>query len=93
MNLTVKIVRICGKCPVYEVGDKFFIRQGYKLESKIPVCMHSLASLIPYYNAFAKGISAEELGMGKEKKLFVQCPDPHDLTDGGTATMEIFRNE
>jgi uncharacterized repeat protein (TIGR04076 family) len=93
MDLTVKIVRICGKCPVYEVGDEFFIRQGYKLESKIPVCMHSLASLIPYYNAFAKGISPKELGLGKEKNIFVQCPDPHDLTDGGTVTMEIFRNE
>jgi uncharacterized repeat protein (TIGR04076 family) len=93
MDLTVKVVRICGKCPVYEVGDEFFIRQGYKLESKIPVCMHSLASLIPYYNAFAKGISAEELGLGKENKLFLQCLDPRDLTDGGTVTMEISKNE
>ena len=93
MDLTVKVVRICGKCPVYEVGDKFFIRKGYKLESKIPVCMHSLASLLPYYNAFAKGISPRELGLGKGKKLFVQCLDPHDLTDGGTVTMEISRNE
>jgi len=41
MDLTVKIVRICGKCPVYEGGDTFSIREGYKLESKIPVCMHS----------------------------------------------------
>ena len=93
MDLTVKIVRICGKCPVYEVGDKFFLRKGYKLESKIPICMHSLASLIPYYNAFAKGISPKKLGLGKEKNLFVQCLDPHDLTDGGTVTMEISKNE
>ncbi len=93
MDLVVKIIRICGKCPVYEVGDKFFIRQGYKLESAIPVCMHSIASLIPYYNAFAKGISPKELGLGKGKSLFVQCLDPYDLTDGGTVTMEICRNE
>ena len=93
MDLVVKIVRICGKCPVYEVGDEFFIRQGYKLESTIPVCMHSLSSLMPYYNAFAKGISAKELGLGKEESLFVRCPDPQDLTDGGTVTMEICRNE
>ena len=93
MDLTVKIVRIYGKCPVYEVGDKFLIKEGYKLESEIPVCMHSLASLIPYYNAFAKGVSPKELGLGKEKSLFIQCLDPHDLTDGGTVTMEIRRNE
>lgn len=93
MDLTVKIIRIRGKCPVYEIGDKFLIREGYKLESEIPVCMHSLASIIPYYNAFAKGISPKELGLGKKESFFVQCLDPHDLTDGGTVTMEICRNE
>jgi uncharacterized repeat protein (TIGR04076 family) len=93
MDLVVKIIRISGKCPVYKVGDKFHIREGYKLESEIPVCMHSLASLMPYYNAFAKGVSPEELGLGKEKSLFVQRLDPHDLTDGGTVTMEICKNE
>ena len=93
MDLTVKIVRIRGKCPVYEVGDKFIIKEGYKLQSETPLCMHSLSSLMPYYNAFAKGISAKELGLGKEKSIFLQCMDPHDLTDGGTVTMEIYRNE
>ena len=93
MDLTVKIIRICGKCPVYDVGDKFIIKEGYKLESEIPLCMHSLSSLLPYYNAFAKGVSPKELGLGKEKSIFIQCLDPHDLTDGGTVTMEICRNE
>jgi uncharacterized repeat protein (TIGR04076 family) len=93
MDLVVKIDRICGKCPVYEVGDKFLIKEGYKLQSEIPICMHSLASFLPYYNAFAKGISPKELGLGKENSIFVQCLDPHDLTDGGTVTMEIYRNE
>ncbi len=93
MDLVVKIIRISGSCPVYRVGDKFIIKNGYKLESKIPVCMHSLASLMPYYNAFAKGVSPEDLGLGKGKSLFVQCLDPHDLTGGGTVTMEIYKNE
>jgi uncharacterized repeat protein (TIGR04076 family) len=93
MDLTVKTIRTYGKCPVYKVGDKFLIREGYKLESEIPVCMHSLASLIPFYNAFAKGISPEEFSLGKENSFFVQCLDPQDLTDGGTVTMEICRNE
>jgi uncharacterized repeat protein (TIGR04076 family) len=93
MDLIVKIVRVCGKCPVYEVGDKFILKEGYKLESEIPVCMHSLASLLPYYNAFAKGVSPHELGLSKENKnsIFIQCLDPHDLTGGGTVTMEIYR--
>ncbi|MBN1694482.1 TIGR04076 family protein [candidate division WOR-3 bacterium] len=93
MDLTVKIIRICGNCPVYEVGDKFIIKEGYKVQSEIPLCMHSLSSLMPYYNAFAKGVSPKELGLGKGKSIFIQCMDPHDLTDGGTVTMEICRNE
>lgn len=93
MDLTVKIIGISGKCLVYKKGDKFLLKEGYKLESEIPVCMHSLASVMPYYNAFAKGVSPEDLGLGKGKSLFVQCLDPHDLTGGGTVTMEICKNE
>jgi uncharacterized repeat protein (TIGR04076 family) len=93
MDLIVKIVQVCGKCPVYEVGDKFILKEGYKLESEIPVCMHSLSSLLPYYNALAKGVSPKELGLGKGNSIFIQCLDPHHLTDGGTVTMEIYRNE
>lgn len=93
MDLAVKIVRICGKCPVYKVGDEFILKEGYKLESKKPICMHSLASLLPYYNAFARGVSPKELGLGEGVNLFLQCLDPHDLTNGGTVTMEVYRNE
>ncbi|GAI96739.1 unnamed protein product, partial [marine sediment metagenome] len=68
MDLIVKVKEIKGSCPVYKTDDKFTIQDGYKLVSDIPVCMHSLASILPYYNALRK-MSPAELGIaGKEEK-------------------------
>ena len=100
MKLVVEVVDIKGKCPVYEVGDKFELDEGYKL--KIPeglqVCMHGLAALMPVYNALAKGVKPQMLGLaGKETpehqpgEVFVQCLDPVDLTGGGTAVFRIIK--
>lgn len=93
VNLIVKVVEINGKCPVYEVGDKFYIREGYKLESQGFICMHSLASIMPYYNALSEGVSPEKLGLGKGNKAYVQCLDPCKYTGGGTVVFEITKEE
>jgi len=93
MDLIVKVKEIKGSCPVYKIDDKFTIQDGYKLVSDIPVCMHSLASILPYYNALRK-MSPAELGIaGKEEKdkAFVQCLDPACYTDGGTVIFEITK--
>ncbi len=93
MDLIVKVVEIKGRCPVYRVGDSFRLEDAYRLLSEIPLCMHSLASLMPYYNALR--VSAPEAwGLaGKEdpSKAYVQCLDPAGRTGGGTAVFEIIR--
>lgn len=97
MNLTIKVVEIKGKCPVYEIGDRISLKQGYVLdpgETDI-VCMHSLASILPYYVALSKGVQAKELGLsrGDSNEAYVQCLDPCEITGGGTVRLEISRVE
>jgi uncharacterized repeat protein (TIGR04076 family) len=50
MTPIVRVKEIKGKCPVHNVGDTFVLKSRYQLETEIPICMHSLASLLPYYN-------------------------------------------
>ncbi|MDW8001422.1 MAG: TIGR04076 family protein [Deltaproteobacteria bacterium] len=89
--LTVKVLLIQGVCPVYKVGDEFYIIDGYRLKANFPLCMHSLASIMPYYVALSKGISPKELGLSKsEGSAFVQCLDPCEYTGGGTVIFELL---
>jgi uncharacterized repeat protein (TIGR04076 family) len=93
MDLVVKVVKITGSCSVYSLGDTFRLEDGYRLVSEIPLCMHSLASLIPHYNALRVS-SPEEWGLaGKEdaSKAYVQCLDPVALTGGGSVVFEISK--
>ncbi len=96
MKLTVEVMDIKGKCPVYEIGEKIVLDEGYKvnLEETDNICMHSLASLLPYYNALAKGISPAQLGLAKKgEEAYIQCLDPQEYTEGGTVTFRIKRIE
>lgn len=94
MDLIITVKEIKGVCPVYKVGDSFKLEDGYKLISQIPLCMHSLASLLPYYNAL-KISKPAEWGLsekGKDgKKAYIQCLDPVDYTGGGTVIFEITK--
>ncbi|UCF07059.1 MAG: TIGR04076 family protein [bacterium] len=93
MHLLVRVVEIKGRCPVYKVGDSFKLEDGYRLVSEIPLCMHSLAALLPYYNALRVS-EPEELGLAgreDETKSYVQCLDAASYTDGGTAIFEISK--
>ena len=90
--LIARVIAIEGKCPVYRLGDKIVIEDGFrlKLEETDAVCMHSLASLMPYYVALSKGVSPGELGLSAEGgKAYVQCLDPARYTGGGTVTFEV----
>ena len=93
MNLIIRVKEIKGHCPVYKVNDTFKLIDGYKLTSEKPICMHSLAALLPHYNALR--ISSPQIwGLaGKEdpEKAYIQCLDAHSYTDGGTAIFEISR--
>jgi uncharacterized repeat protein (TIGR04076 family) len=91
MDLVVRVKEIKGHCPVYKVGDAFALESGYKLVAKTPLCMHSLASLLPHYNALRVS-QPEEWGLaGRDDrtKAYVQCLDPMAYTGGGTVVFEI----
>ena len=93
MDLLVRVKEIQGTCPVYKTGDRFWIRDGFRLE--VPdgqaICLHGLSSLLPFYRALAAGISPRELGLacGDETPACVHCPDTVKFTGGGTVTFEI----
>ena len=88
-DLRIKVKEIKGHCPVYKVGDVFYIVDGYKLKVTQPICMHALASIMPYYVALSRGVLPKELGLGKGDVAYVQCLDPCEYTDGGTVIFEI----
>jgi len=93
MDLIVKVKEIRGTCPVYSPGDSIIIREGYILDtrSSSSACMHSLASLMPYYVALSRGIPPDSLGLSgpKQGAAYLQCLDPCELTGGGTVIFEI----
>jgi len=74
--ITVKAIR--GRCPVYKVGDRIILREGYRLDVDAgdAVCMHSLASVMPYYNAIYRGVDPRDLGLvDAQGQACVQCLD------------------
>jgi uncharacterized repeat protein (TIGR04076 family) len=90
-DVKVTVGRVRGHYPVYSVGDQFAILQGYKLWAERTLCVHSLASILPWYVALANGVPPKKLGLGNEELAYVQCPDPSEYTGGGTVVFEIRR--
>ena len=94
MKIIINVIDIQGQCPVYQVGQKIVLDEGYKVNLKETdaICLHSLASVIPYCAAFSKGVDPVELGLAREgKDAYVQCLDPQKYTGGGTVTFKISR--
>ncbi len=93
MDLIITVKEIKGTCSVYNVGDTFVLKDGFRLVTDIPLCMHSLASLLPHYNALRISEPGQWGLAGKDdkSKAYVQCLDPYSYTDGGTAIFEIRR--
>lgn len=96
VKLIVKVKEIKGRCPVYKIGDKIVLDDGYRMNlvETTAVCMHSLSSLLPYYNAIMKGIEPKDLGLARMEGgdyAYVQCLDPCNYTGGGTVIFEIER--
>ena len=95
-RLLITVKEIKGICPVYRIGDRIILDEGYRLnlEETDSVCMHSLSSIMPYYVALYRGVDPKELGLSKDgKKAYVQCLDPCDHTGGGTVILEIEKDE
>lgn len=95
MDLVVTVKEIKGHCPTFKMGDSFTLKAGYQLVSDIPVCMHALAALMPFYNALCVSEPAQWGLDGKKDKAkaYIQCPDPCDFTAGGTVIFEISKAE
>jgi uncharacterized repeat protein (TIGR04076 family) len=93
MDLVVTVKDIKGRCPAHRVGDSFTLKACYQLVSDIPVCMHGLAALMPWYNALRVSAPADWGLDGKrdKTKAYVQCPDACQYTDGGTVIYEISK--
>ena len=92
MDLIITVKAVRGRCPVYRVGDRIVLREGYRLDlaDSDAVCMHSLASVMPYYNAVFRGVAAQDLGLADaEGRACVQCLDPCEETGGGTVTLRL----
>lgn len=93
MDLLITVKQIKGSCPTYKVGDSFTLKAGYQLVSEVPVCMHALSAIMPYYNAL-RLCEPDRLGLaGKDDKTkaYVQCPDAVSHTGGGSVVFEISK--
>ena len=47
---------------------------------------------MPYYIALSRGIAAADLGLATKddpRTAYIQCLDPHKLTQGGTVIFRI----
>ncbi len=99
VKLVITAVDIKGRCPTYKVGDKIVLDSGYKfnLQETTAACMHSLASILPYHVAIAKGVQPSQMGLAHKTeddgKAYVHCLDPCEFTGGGTTTFSIERLE
>ena len=95
MDLEITVVNIIGHCPVYTLGDSFILRNGFILDTaeSCKICMHSLASLLPYYNVLRYGVDPFVLGLASKGGMpaRIQCLDPCEYTGGGTVIFEIKR--
>lgn len=94
MKLIIEVIEIKGKCPVYNPGDRIVLNEGYKVNLKETdnICLHSLASLLPYHNVLAEGVSPVKLGLAKEgNEAYLQCLDPLQYTGGGTVIFKVSR--
>ena len=95
-DLRVEIIEITGQCPTYKVGDTFMIKGGYQLVSNIPVCLHGLQGLVPYYVPLSRGISPYDLGLTHQdddqssQSAFLQCQDPAQITGGSSVIYRIW---
>ena len=92
MELLITVKSRPGTCLVYRAGDRIVLCEGYRLDlqESDAICMHSLASVRPYYSVVARGVAPEDLGLADEgANACVQCLDPCEETGGGTVICSL----
>ena len=93
-TLVIEVVEVQGQCPVYRLGDRCRIEEGYKPVSGQPSCMHVLQSFGPNYVTLSRGIATDSLGLVEPYgAAYVQCFDPMRYTGGGPVTFRIASEE
>ena len=94
-DLKIEIIEVKGHCPTYRVGDHFLIKGGYQIFSNIPICLHGLLGLSPYYIPLSRGISPYDLGLSHQDAdqlsptAYLQCQDPAHITGGSSVVYRI----
>jgi len=96
MSYRVKVYvnEVRGRCAMgYKQGDCFTVERYYVVGSGEKICLHALCSMLTLLMPFLKGVSARDLGIGREDDVgYVQCPDPGEpYTCGGTVVFELKR--
>ena len=94
VKMIVKEVR--GDCALgYKPGDVFEVEKFYIPEHQHRICLHLLIGVSTLLVPFLKGVSARDLGIGREDDVgYVQCPDPgKPHTSGGTVVLELRREK
>jgi len=78
----VYVTDVRGFCAAnYKVGDEFIVEWFYiKPATNVKICLHALNSMLTLSMPFTNGVSAKELGIGREDDVgYIQCPDPGKL--------------
>lgn len=92
-DLKITVLEIKGKCSVYSQGDSFHLERGYILNPShsCRICMHSLASILPYHVALSHGVLPASVGLNPEttNHAYLQCLDPCSYTGGGTVIFKV----
>jgi uncharacterized repeat protein (TIGR04076 family) len=94
-RVTISADKLTGTCPLYEPGQQVACLTGWYFEAQpaMKLCSHALAAMLTALGPFSRGVSARELGFGKEHDVaYMQCPDPGTpYTCGGTVTFRLER--
>jgi len=96
-RVTINVERLEGVCPLYVPGQTVATLNRWYFEPRqeTKLCSHAVAAMLTALGPFSKGVSARNLGFGKENDIaFVQCPDPGEpYSCGGTVTFRLEREE
>lgn len=96
-RVTISVEKLEGVCPLYVQGQTVATLNGWYFEPRqeVKLCSHAVAAMLTALGLFSKGVSARDLGFGKEKdRAYINCPDPGEpYTCGGTITFRLDREE
>ena len=93
VSICIQVHEKRGNCPIFNIGDEFFIDEFWLRENQGRICAHALPIILHYFIALREGISPVKLGLSNEEgSAFIQCSDcGPPYTDGGTIIFKMSR--